>query len=291
MWLLLVLELGLNGRDIFFSQLFYQTEAHLRIERGSPEDLEYRVDTRRASVLKGLTGSDKKSVGRVLDILTNTMVMRFTPKALLSLCGLLKEESGVHFVVNKSGGYTQVLTWGVDREKLFFDLTTSLAMGSTKILTAHAYGLRDRRVLDEFHITNTKNLPIVEAGQLQRLSDRLLKVHSGETEPEGNWDLKYDVLMKAIPVSVRHHEAASDSHTAIEVIAADRKGLLCTLAKAISEVGVNLQGANISTFGEKAIDVFFVTDARGRKLNQRSLKKLIGQLADAAQLPEASNAA
>ena len=59
----------------------------------------------------------------------------------------------------------------------------------------------------------------------------------------------------------------------------------------ISEAGINLQGANISTFGEKAIDVFFVTDARGRKLNQKSLKELIGQLADAAQLPEASNAA
>ena len=146
-------------------------------------------------------------------------------------------------------------------------------------------------MLDEFHITNTKNLPIVEAGQLQRLSERLLKVHSGETEPGRNWDSKYDVLMKAIPVSVRHHEAASDSHTAIEVVAADRKGLLCTLAKVISEAGINLQGANISTFGEKAIDVFFVTDAGGRKLNQKSLKKLIGQLADAAQLPEASNAA
>ncbi|MGB0637173.1 MAG: [protein-PII] uridylyltransferase [Gammaproteobacteria bacterium] len=274
-----------------FSQLFHQTEAHLRLEQGSPEDLDHRVDTRRASVLKGLTGSDKKSVGRVLDIITNTMVMRFTPNALLSLCRLLRKESGVHFVVNKSGGYTQVLTWGVDREKLFFDLTMSLAIGSTKVLTAHAYGLRDRRVLDEFHITNAKNLPIVEAGQLQRLSERLLKVHSGELESEANWNLKYDVLMKAIPVNVRHHEAASDAHTAIEVIAADRKGLLCTLAKVISEAGVNLQGANVSTFGEKAIDVFFVTDNRGRKLNQKTLRKLIAQLADAAQLPEASDVA
>jgi [protein-PII] uridylyltransferase len=219
------------------------------------------------------------------------MVMRFTPNALLYLCRLLRKESGVHFVVNKSGGYTQVLTWGVDRKKLFFDLTMSLATGSTKVLTAHAYGLRDRRVLDEFHITDAKNLPVVEAGQLQRLSERLLKVHSGKVEPEGNWDLKYDVLMKAIPVNVRHHEAASEAHTAIEVIAADRKGLLCTLAKVISEAGLNLQGANVSTFGEKAIDVFFVTDNRGRKLNQKTLRKLIAQLADAAQLPEASDVA
>ncbi len=274
-----------------FSQLFYEVEAHLRIGHGAPEDFEHRVATRRKSVLQGLTGGQKKSASKVLEIFSDTMIMRFTPSFLLSLCSLLEDKFGVHFIVNKEGGYTQVLTWGMDREKLFFDLTAALAEGNTKVLTAHAYGLRDERVLDEFHITDSKDSPIEEAGQLERLGDRFLRVHSEELGPQTNWNIKYDVLMKAIPVSVRHHEAASDSSTAVEVVAADRKGLLCALAKALSEADVDLCGANISTFGQEAIDVFFVTDRQGNKLGKKTLNDLISRLSAAAELPTASTAA
>ena len=45
-----------------------------------------------------------------------------------------------------------------------------------------------------------------------------------------------------------------------------------------------MRGANISTFGEKAVDVFFVTDRRGHKLDQAQTDLLIQRLHDAAEL-------
>jgi len=87
-----------------------------------------------------------------------------------------------------------------------------------------------------------------------------------------------------VPVSVRHHEAAALSLTAVEVVAADRKGLLSLLAESISDVGVSIRGANITTFGAQAVDVFFLSDQGGRKLDKSTLSSVISSLESVAQL-------
>ena len=69
-----------------------------------------------------------------------------------------------------------------------------------------------------------------------------------------------------------------------EVVAADRKGLLASLAAAIAETDVDLRGANVATFGEKAVDVFFLTDERGEKLDEPRTVEVIEALRLAADL-------
>jgi UTP:GlnB (protein PII) uridylyltransferase len=89
-------------------------------------------------------------------------------------------------------------------------------------------------------------------------------------------------------VSVMAHPLplASSRQTAIEVTAADRPGLLSLLAGKVAEAGFNVRGANISTFGEKAVDVFFLTRRDGHILSKEETDVLCGQLSDAAQLPK-----
>ena len=217
--------------------------------------------------------------------------MAFPPARLLDLCRLLSRGSGAHLEVNESLGYTQVLAWGHDRPKLFSHLTATLANANTKALTAHAYALRDGRILDEFHITDANNVAVSERDQMERLRKRLAAVLGGEEPPAIKRPVKPDVLMKALPVHVRRLEAAAKSVTAIEVVAADRKGLLASLAAAIAEAGVDLRGANISTFGEKAVDVFFVHDGHGKKLAEEDVERLITVLHEAAELNPPTSAA
>ena len=212
--------------------------------------------------------------------------MRYTPTFLLTLCRLLESESGVHFIVNEENGHTQILTWGMDRSRLFFELTSALVNANTIVLVAHAYGLRDGRVLDEFQITDVKGASIAEKEQLGRIKKHLMDVHLGKTYRPSKLEVKIDALMESVPVSVRHHQTAALSLTAVEVVAADRKGLLSRLAEAISDAGVDIRGANISTFGAQAVDVFFLSNHRGEKLDASSLSKVIAGLEAAAQLKE-----
>ena len=280
-----------DWKGFLLTELFHATDACLRTGQITPANQEQRLKLRRDSVLGMCVGAEKEAVGGALAVLSNTCTLNFPPAVLLDLCRRLTLQSGAYLSANEPLGYTQVLVWGVDRPKLLSHLTRILANANTKALAAHAYALRDGRILDEFHITDTRDGAVSDAGQLDRLRDRLEEVLRGKEPPAVKHPTKLDVLMQALPVEVRHLEAAAKSITAIEVVAADRIGLLADLAAAIAETEFDVRGANISTFGEKAIDVFFVTDNTGNKLDAAQTDLLIRRLRVAAELTDAASAA
>ena len=59
---------------------------------------------------------------------------------------------------------------------------------------------------------------------------------------------------------------ASASHTVIEVNGRDRRGFLYALTRAISRLRLQISSAKISTFGARAVDVFYVKDQYGLKV-------------------------
>jgi [protein-PII] uridylyltransferase len=67
----------------------------------------------------------------------------------------------------------------------------------------------------------------------------------------------------------------SSRHTVIEVSGLDRPGLLYDLTTAISRLSLNIASAHVATFGEKAVDVFYVTDLTGAKITAASRQALI----------------
>jgi len=58
----------------------------------------------------------------------------------------------------------------------------------------------------------------------------------------------------------------SDRYTVIEVSGLDRPGLLYELTTAISKLNLNIASAHVATFGERARDVFYVTDLLGAQI-------------------------
>ena len=75
----------------------------------------------------------------------------------------------------------------------------------------------------------------------------------------------------SIPVEVNFTRDASDRHTVMEVIAADRPGLLARIGWALADARIRIRNAKIATFGERAEDVFYVTDEHDRPLAEARL--------------------
>ena len=75
------------------------------------------------------------------------------------------------------------------------------------------------------------------------------------------------------PVEVNFTHDASNRRTIMEVIAADRPGLLARIGWALADARVRIRNAKIATFGERAEDVFYVTDARNRPLSDARLEE------------------
>jgi [protein-PII] uridylyltransferase len=89
------------------------------------------------------------------------------------------------------------------------------------------------------------------------------------------------VPAEAVVHDLRAQNDMSDDHTVVWVTAEDRVGLLFRLSRAFAHCGLNLHSAKIATWGGRAENVFYVTDAEGRKLTDEVLPDLIAQVRQA----------
>ncbi|WP_306030412.1 [protein-PII] uridylyltransferase [Stappia sp. MMSF_3263] len=67
----------------------------------------------------------------------------------------------------------------------------------------------------------------------------------------------------------------SNRYTVLEISGLDRPGLLYDLTRAISALNLNINSAHVATFGERAVDVFYVTDLTGQKIGNIGRQRAI----------------
>jgi [protein-PII] uridylyltransferase len=73
----------------------------------------------------------------------------------------------------------------------------------------------------------------------------------------------------------------------VEVNALDRPALLARLAAAIHAQGHQIHSAHIATYGERAVDVFYLTNRDNRKLTAEENDALRAALIEAARETQA----
>jgi [protein-PII] uridylyltransferase len=87
----------------------------------------------------------------------------------------------------------------------------------------------------------------------------------------------------------------SNQHTVIEVSGLDRPGLLHDLTHTISRLSLNIVSAHVATFGERVVDVFYVTDLMGAKIvsmpRQAAIRRALLQVFERAEEGAAEGAA
>jgi [protein-PII] uridylyltransferase len=95
-----------------------------------------------------------------------------------------------------------------------------------------------------------------------------------------------------VPPRVLIDNKASSTHTVIEVNGRDRTGLLYEVTRALTQLNLQISSAKISTYGEKVVDVFYVKDLFGHKIDhEKRLADIRERLAEALADPTASEAA
>jgi len=271
-------------------ELYHLTEQVLLTGPVAGKQMQRRIQSRIESALNTAEDSEREQLARLLRALPSRAQIYFPPLQLLAIGRLMmrgKEQPEADIYEDLGRGETEVLVLTKGHAGLFAQLTTAIARGHVNIVAAKAFDLGSDRVLDVFHVQNSRGKPLSELRDQQRLLKRINEVLSGN-HPEYNYKIpnKHHVLMKRVAVSARLLPSASKRQTAIEIVAADRPGLLAQLATAIVEMGINVRGASISTFGEKVEDVFFLTDQEGKPLSDEVAVRLCDSLKTVAFLPE-----
>ena len=76
------------------------------------------------------------------------------------------------------------------------------------------------------------------------------------------------VRMFMTPTQISFTDDPRNQRTVLELVASDRPGLLSEVGKTFMNERVNLHGARISTVGERAEDVFYLSDNREQALDE-----------------------
>lgn len=168
---------------------------------------------------------------------------------------------------------TTVFVYTRDRDYLFGLCTGVLAQLGTSILNARIHTTGDGYTLDSYVIADSEGDPITDPRRCREIASALTR---GIASPQIT---AIDVTRRrsrrkryfTVPTKVTFRADDPHLHTIMELVTADFPGLLSTVGEIFRKRDILVHTARISTIGERAEDIFYITDPNGQPLRDPQL--------------------
>jgi [protein-PII] uridylyltransferase len=167
-------------------------------------------------------------------------------------------------------GVTELTVFCPDHPWLLSVIAGACAMAGANIVDAQIYTTTDGRALDTISVAREFDRDEDEERRAGRVADSIEKALRGELRlpevvakraaPKGR------IKAFALEPSVTINNQWSHRYTMVEVTGLDRTGLLYDLTATLSKLSLNIASAHVATFGERVVDVFYVTDLLGAQV-------------------------
>jgi len=189
--------------------------------------------------------------------------------------------------VQPERGATLVSIYAKDQPGLFYRVAGAISLTGGNIIDARVHTTEDGMALDNFLVQDGERGAFAESHQLERLTAEVAQALDGHEPSADRLAARASPLRRAgafrIQPAVFVDNKASNRYTVLEVNARDRAALLFELARAIYVSRAIIHSAHIATYGERAVDVFYLTDLTGAKIESPArLKALRARLLKAA---------
>jgi len=165
---------------------------------------------------------------------------------------------------------TDITVYTPDFAGLFSQVAGAIAMSGGSIVDAKAFTTSDGFALDVFSVQDAEGEAFDDKERLARLTQAIEKTLRGEVRPRQQLAMRKPMRSKASAFSIKpkvlFDNEASRIATVIEVECLDRPGLLYDITQAIFEAGLSISTSMVATYGERAVDVFYVRDGFGHKI-------------------------
>jgi [protein-PII] uridylyltransferase len=183
------------------------------------------------------------------------------------------------FTTDAFTAVTELSVLAPNHPRLLALFAGACAAAGANIMGAYISTTRDGFALDTFLLAREFERDEDEHRRARRIIDTIARLLKGE--------IKLATLMATrrartgrldafrVAPEVVIDNALSHQFTVIEVSGLDRPGLLYDLTSTLSDLNLDITSAHITTFGEKAVDVFYVTDLTNRKITTPQRQKTI----------------
>ncbi|MES3041276.1 MAG: [protein-PII] uridylyltransferase [Pseudomonadota bacterium] len=272
-----------SWRASLLRQLYTQTKRALRRGLVNPIDKQEWIIENRASALELLEDQQigSSEAEGVWDSLGDDYFLRESAKDIAwHTTALLRHgpDAGPLVLVRENhsepyDGATQIFVYTRDLPNLFAATVAALDQLHLTVMDARIITSNNGFSLDTYIVLDENGDRIADSSRLAHIGNEL---RQSLARPD-----QFPVLVqRRLPRQLKHFDVRTQvnlsndlvhQRTVVEVITLDRPGLLARVGRIFMEHGVNLQNARIATLGERAEDVFFLTDAAQQPLSDPEL--------------------
>ncbi|MBL42941.1 MAG: [protein-PII] uridylyltransferase [Rhodospirillaceae bacterium] len=179
---------------------------------------------------------------------------------------------------------TEINVYAPDHPGLFSSLAGSITLAGAIVLDAKVSTTKHGMALDTFWVQNSISLPYSEYADLEKIFryiENSLKDKNWLVNEYNNKKLSLEQNNNyfEIETKISINNNISNFHTVLEVTTHDKRGLLYEVTESLANLELQISSAHISTYGQRAVDVFYVKDIFGLKVtNKRKINKIINFL-------------
>ena len=264
--------------------LYYETEpllsgGHTKMGRGQ------RVEAAKAALAAELADWSREDIDVHVERFYPDYWLRYDTRQHADHARLMHraasddQKLATDFKTDAFTAITELTVLAPNHARLLSLFAGACAASGANIVGAHITTTRDGLALDTFLLQREFPTDEDEERRARRISDTIHRLLKGE--------VRLRTLLEKRRAPERRREAfavepealldnsLSDQFTVIEVAGLDRTGLLYELTSTLSDLNLDISSAHITTFGEKAVDVFYVTDLTGKKIDAKSRQEAI----------------
>jgi len=244
-----------------------------------------RIEAARGELRKALTAWPTDEVETYLGRHYDHYWLRAEPELQSEHARMIRtaDQAGQMFAgsirVKAFEGITEVSFYTPDHPRLLSLIAGACTMCDASIIGAQIFSTRDGRALDTFRLRRSFQSDEDEKVRATRIIDTVKQLLQGKRQVliDLGKESRHNKRLKpfSLPAQVMVSNTISEKFTVIEVMGLDRTGLLHQLTRTISDLNLTIGSAHIGTYGEKAVDVFYVTDLTGHKIDSRPRQKKI----------------
>jgi [protein-PII] uridylyltransferase len=265
-----------------FEEFYERTKRALRRGLETPVDQEELIRETQASARARIPGVDPERIAEVWSRWTEAYFLRYTPEEIAWQTALLADRRpdedaplvAIRQLAERGGTavltYTRKLAHSFARTTAVLDQMGLNVMDARLITSAAGFSLETYVVLEDSGavIADSARIREIERGLKQAL----------EEPPDAPLTVTRraprQVRMFSTPTQVNLSLDTRNHRNILELVAADRPGLLSEVGKVFKTLGVFINGAKIMTVGERAEDVFYITGLDDQVLDQEACERM-----------------
>jgi len=261
-----------NWKDSLLSELYFATSRAFRRGLENPIELSDKIAEIKSSTLDELLkqGVDEHAIQKFWSNLDDDYFMRHSQDEIVwqstAFINSKPEDLPLILVREKTArGGTELFVCMPDAKYIFALITAGIERLGLNIIDARIFTSRDGYALDTFILLENNGDVITNP---HRIEDINRKLHSLLDKPtysnlqanQPGRSISRQLKHFPIATEIKFHSDTRNLFTTMEVVTQDQPGVLARIAMALVECKAEVLNAKIATFGERAEDIFYITD-------------------------------